>query len=213
MEVQQMASDLNTDPGSIDGIPGPKTAKALKVILAQADPIDLGPIVIDDPSEDGKIDKRSAGNIESLNPKVRSIFEVIVLKGKEIAQAEFGGDYKMISGNRTYYEQNELYKKGRWGNPGPRVTKAQGGYSNHNFGIAGDMAVFDRRGNYMDSSQPAVAARVHKMVATWAKKKFGDKIEWGGDWTSFVDTPHFHYDNGLSLAEMRELVAVGKDVV
>jgi peptidoglycan L-alanyl-D-glutamate endopeptidase CwlK len=210
MQVQQMAANLNSDPGPIDGIPGEKTAKALKVILAKAKPIDPDPVVVDGPPDDGKVDKRSAGNIASLNPKVRKMFEAIVLKGKEIAKRELDGDYKMISGHRSYEEQNELYKRGRWGNPGPRVTNARGGYSNHNFGIAGDMAVFDRRGNYIDGSQ--LANRVHRMVATWAKSEFPD-VEWGGDWTSFVDYPHFQYKNGLSMQEMRDRVAAGKDVV
>jgi len=45
---------------------------------------------------------------------------------------------KLISGLRTYEEQDALYAQGRTA-PGPKVTNAPGGHSNHNFGLAFDM--------------------------------------------------------------------------
>ena len=43
----------------------------------------------------------------------------------------------------SYTEQNDLYKRGSFGNPPPKVTNARGGQSNHNFGIAWDGGVFE----------------------------------------------------------------------
>ena len=54
---------------------------------------------------------------------------------------------------RTYAEQNELYAQGRT-KPGPIVTKAKGGYSNHNFATAFyDIGIFSPDGkHYLDES-------------------------------------------------------------
>jgi peptidoglycan L-alanyl-D-glutamate endopeptidase CwlK len=38
-----------------------------------------------------------------------------------------GIEARIISGTRTYTEQNTLFRQGRFGNPGPKVTKARGG--------------------------------------------------------------------------------------
>ncbi|MEO8506247.1 MAG: hypothetical protein ABI593_01300 [Betaproteobacteria bacterium] len=38
--------------------------------------------------------------------------------------------------------QDAPYRQGRLGNPGPRVTNARDGQSNHNFGIAWDIGIF-----------------------------------------------------------------------
>jgi peptidoglycan L-alanyl-D-glutamate endopeptidase CwlK len=72
--------------------------------------------------------------------------------------------------------------------------------------------VFDRRGDYVDESDNRLAVRIHREVATWAKAKY-PQVEWGGDWESIVDTPHFQIDTGKSLAEMRDLVKAGKSVI
>ncbi len=58
---------------------------------------------------------------------------------------------KIISGTRTHMqEQDALYARRRTA-PGPRVTNARGGYSNHNFGIAWDIGLF-RGGKYLEDS-------------------------------------------------------------
>jgi hypothetical protein len=42
---------------------------------------------------------------------------------------------------RSFAEQDALYAQGRT-KPGKIVTKARGGFSNHNFGVAFDIGVF-----------------------------------------------------------------------
>ena len=85
-----------------------------------------------------------------------------------------------MRGCGTYAEQDELFAQGRT-KPGKRVTNAKGGESNHNFGVAFDVGVFE--GNaYLDDS-PAYDA-VGAIGASIG-------LEWGGHWISLVDKPHF----------------------
>lgn len=165
-------------------------------------------------SAGGKVDERSAKNIATLEPSIQPMFEQIVIEGTRIAQGMGATGYVLISGNRSYAEQDALYAKGRTA-PGPKVTNAKGGYSNHNFRVAGDHGVF-RNGVYLDGSESAadraLASKIHKAVAAWVKANL-PQIEWGGDWTSFRDEPHYQYRTGLTLAQMRERVAAGRSVI
>jgi peptidoglycan L-alanyl-D-glutamate endopeptidase CwlK len=88
------------------------------------------------PTPNAGVDARSARNILTLNPKVRHAFERLVIEGTRIARELGAESYVLISGNRTYAEQDALYAKGRT-TTGPVVTNARAGYSNHNFGIPG----------------------------------------------------------------------------
>lgn len=156
------------------------------------------------------IGARSRKNIDTLHEKVRPHFERIVIEGTRIAREMGAGSYVMISGTRTYAEQDALYAQGRTVS-GKKVTNARGGYSNHNFGVAGDFGVFGTDGAYLDSSNPGLASKIHQAVAKWVKANL--PIEWGGDWTSFPDYPHFQYRTGLTTSEMRARVAAGESVV
>jgi peptidoglycan L-alanyl-D-glutamate endopeptidase CwlK len=89
------------------------------------------------------------------------------------------------------------------------VTNAKPGYSNHNYGIAVDMGVF-KDGKYLDGLKPAEAQAFHNKAAVIAEKY---NIEWGGSWKSFKDYPHFEYRTGKTLAQLRQLVAEGRDIL
>lgn len=158
----------------------------------------------------GVIDERSAKNIATLEPKAREWFQRIAIEGTRIAREMGATGYVMISGNRTYAEQDALYAKGRTAG-GSVVTNARGGYSNHNFAIAGDFGVFSGS-SYLDNTNAALASRIHKAVAAWVKANV-PQIEWGGDWKSFRDEPHYQVKTGLTLAEMRARVAAGRSVM
>lgn len=69
---------------------------------------------------------RSESNIVRLLPEVQPIARALVQKA-----AQSGIQIKIISGLRSFAEQNELYAQGRT-KPGPIVTNVRGGYSNHN---------------------------------------------------------------------------------
>ena len=166
-----------------DGIYGPQTADAILAKLG----IPVGP------SKESlvpfQVDARSAQNIQTLLPEVQPLAERLVTLA-----AEKGITIKVISGNRTYEEQDALYAKGRT-TGGQKVTNARGGQSNHNFGIAFDIGVFSPSGAYVEEG-PAYR-EVGKLG-----KSLG--LVWGGDWKTIVDEPHFEFNpNGYTLAELR----------
>jgi peptidoglycan LD-endopeptidase CwlK len=144
------------------------------------------------------IDERSAKNIATLDPQVQP------LATRLIEQAVANGiNAKVISGSRSYKEQDEIYAQGRT-KPGKVVTKARGGQSWHNFGLAFDIGIFSA-----DSKTYYGESAAYKEVG-----KLGEALglEWGGNW-DFVDEPHFQYNpKKYSLAEMRERKEKGLDL-
>ena len=135
------------------------------------------------------VDERSERNIATLNPKVQPLARKLI----ETAIAQ-GIHVKVISGHRTYEEQNDLYAQGRT-KPGQIVTKAKGGQSNHNFATAFDVGIFSADGKkYIEESN------AYDEVG-----KIGEALglEWGGSW-KFYDAPHFQYNEGRSMAQLRE---------
>lgn len=116
------------------------------------------------------------------------------------------GIYVIVTqGLRTIAEQNALYAQGRRGIKGEKiVTNAKGGESYHNFGLAVDFAIVDKSGQtvYWDTN---VDTNKDGQKDWYQVGKIGKQqgLEWGGDWTSFKDIPHFQYTFGLSLAQLR----------
>jgi peptidoglycan LD-endopeptidase CwlK len=136
------------------------------------------------------IDERSEKNIASLNKKLQPLARRLI----ETA-TEQGIHVKVICGNRTYAEQDELYAQGRT-KPGPVVTKTKGGQSMHNVGCAFDIGIFSADGKkYYDESNDY--ERVGKIGESLG-------LTWGGSWRGFVDQPHFELTEGRKLAELRE---------
>jgi peptidoglycan L-alanyl-D-glutamate endopeptidase CwlK len=141
-------------------------------------------------------DPRTETNIKTLLPAAQE-------KAREFMAAclAAGITLKIIGGTRTYDEQNALYEQGRT-TSGSIVTNARGGYSWHNFGIAWDIGIFvDSK--YLDESPLyAKAGAIGKSLG----------LEWGGDWTTIQDEPHFQLKLGMTLAECRERVANGQSI-
>ena len=102
---------------------------------------------------------------------------------------------RVVQGFRSFDEQNKLYAKGRTraeldakglhhikARPNEnRVTNVIGGKSSHNWGLAVDVVP-------MVNGKP-VWNGDWKKVSTIGKNA---GLKWGGDWTSFVDRPHFY---------------------
>lgn len=147
------------------------------------------------------IDERSAKNIATLHPKVQPVMRDFLIEAKKYFQ-EKGVEVKVISGNRTWAEQDALYSKGRT-TPGPKVTNARGGQSNHNFGLAIDLGLF-ANGKYLGDSP--FYKHIGPIVAKFPQ------LEWGGGW-KFVDEPHVQYRVPYTMAQLRERVTSGKAIV
>src|SRR5947208_1116522 len=83
------------------------------------------------------LDERTEKNIQTLiagaQEQARAFMEQVLAAGISA---------KIVDGSRTYKQQDALYAIGRT-KPGHIVTNARGGFSNHNFGIAWDIGVFD----------------------------------------------------------------------
>ena len=174
---------------TLDGNWGPNTEKAALEFEKCAEQMRL---------EVRTFDPRSERNILTLSLKAQRaarLFLGRVLDGGLIA--------RIISGTRTYAEQNALYRQGRYKNTGRIVTNARGGFSNHNFGIAWDIGIFTAEGGYLpDGAEYDRAAELGL---------FPD-IEWGGNWNSFVDKPHYQLRLELSIAELRAKFESGESV-
>ena len=127
----------------------------------------------------GIFDQASETHIASLLPKTQVEARRFLLIAKNKLQ-----DVRILSGTRTYEEQNSLYAHCKNGNNLPIITNARGGQSNHNFGIAWDIGVFYKFGNYIsyDIAYQTFAEIVLPLFNT---------IEWGGNWISFKDFPHY----------------------
>ena len=102
---------------------------------------------------------------------------------------------------RTVAEQNALYAKGRNGVPGPIVTKAKGTdyRSMHQWGVAFDFLLdtdVDKDGKKSDDVFNNATKLFNKVGAIG--KKLG--LEWGGDWKSIKDLPHFQLPDWGSTA-------------
>lgn len=99
---------------------------------------------------------------------------------------------------RTVAEQDALYAQGRT-TPGNIVTNAPGSsYSSyHQWGTAFDFFRNDGRGAYYDND--GFFARVGKIGVNLG-------LEWGGNWKSPVDKPHFQLpDWGSTTAGIKKL--------
>lgn len=147
----------------------------------------------------GAFDARSEKAIATLLPAMqRKAREIMALaKSREGAS---GLRVTILSGTRTYAEQNKLYALR------PKVTNAHGGQSNHNFGIAIDVGLF-LDGKYLTGANHAEDKMYADFAAAVKAKVTG--VEWGGDWHSFPDAPHYQLATGKSLTQIRQLFEGG----
>lgn len=136
-----------------------------------------------------ELDPRSEANLHTLHPKAQELARVFAQKVRAA-----GISIRIISGTRTYAEQDALYRVGRYGDQRPRVTGARGGQSNHNFGIAWDIGIFEG-GKYLPESP---------LYTTAAEVGLVDGLEWGGHWKTLKDRPHYQVATGLSINTVRE---------
>jgi len=92
--------------------------------------------------------------------------------------ARDGTKFRVIEGLRTMDRQAELVRAG----------KSQTMRSRHLTGHAVDLAALDEAGR-VTWARPAYVALAARVKAAAAVE--GVTVEWGGDWRSFFDGPHF----------------------
>jgi len=198
MRIDEMIAAVQQVLGvDVDGKPGPQTWGALYERLVHKKIANQAPA-----EAIAMVDARSEKNIATLQPEVRPMARALVQKA-----APQGITIQVISGLRTDAEQDKLYAQGRT-DPGKIVTNVRGGYSNHNFGIAFDVAVFEGS-KYLDRSTKYKAVGALGMDLG---------LEWGGNWKTIVDQPHFQLrpvwalklSESEMVAELRNRRAAGK---
>jgi peptidoglycan L-alanyl-D-glutamate endopeptidase CwlK len=182
--------------GKLDSKWGPKTEAADQAFLAEYERLK---------KKHGARDARTETNILSLHLTAQDLARKFL--------SEFGGfafDIRIISGTRTYDQQNALYRQGRRGNAGPIVTNARGGQSNHNFGIAWDIGLFDS-GKYLTGANARENAAYESAAVRGLANGLASKLEWGGSWKTFQDQPHYQaVANLATTTEVREAFEAGK---
>ncbi|MHB9038996.1 MAG: M15 family metallopeptidase [Armatimonadota bacterium] len=123
---------------------------------------------------------------DGLNPAFAK--KLTLFEGK---LAQLGIRVKMTCGYRSIGEQNSLYAQGRT-KPGKIVTRARGGSSWHNYGLAADYAFVINGKVTWNGPWP-----------TFGKIARECGLEWGGDFKSILDRPHVQLTGGKTLAQMR----------
>lgn len=129
------------------------------------------------------MDTVSKQRIDILHPSVRDeVVKIVAECDKELTGR---AKVRIAQGLRTFAEQDALYKQR------PKVTNAKGGQSIHNYGLAVDIVlIIDGKTASWDTAKD------------WDNDKISDWMEvvkifkahgwnWGGDWKSFKDLPHF----------------------
>lgn len=197
--VQQIQTILGVTP---DGKWGPRSQAALELVkaqsLGQSTPPAASPLPTPQTPTDDRVDDHSEAAIATLHRRVQPVARQFV----KLAWQN-GITIKITSGTRTYAEQDALFNKGN-------VTKARGGHSNHNFGLAFDVTMFDGSKPIWESPRYKTLGQLGKLLG----------LTWGGDWQNFVDEPHYQLEpewaNGMSekamLAELRKRHDNGTDV-
>jgi peptidoglycan L-alanyl-D-glutamate endopeptidase CwlK len=189
---QRFLAGLGLYDGKLDSVFGAKTSAALSKFEAISDEI---------ANKNGQFDQRTEARIVTLHPKAQELSRKFM---KAVNQSEVLGGVviRIISGTRTYKEQADIFAQGRT-KPGRIVTKAGPGHSNHNFGIAWDVGLFDS-GDYLEDSP------LYRKVGQIGKQ-IG--LEWGGDWQSFPDEPHFQLRDVGTLADLRGKFEQGEPLI
>lgn len=117
------------------------------------------------------LSKRSLKNLEGVNQKLVDVVKLAITISKQ--------DFTVIEGLRSIETQKQYVAKG--------VSKTMNSY--HLTGHAVDIYPF-----YNGSVQceaPFSKFKLIKEAMFTAAKELRVVIEWGGDWKSFCDSPHF----------------------
>lgn len=145
-----------------------------------------------------QIKEKSAARLSRLHP-------VVLAAATALIERCYKRNIPILitQGLRTIAEQDALYAQGRT-KPGAVVTNARGGYSYHNYGLAVDFALLLPNGSSV--SWDMFRDGNNNLIADWQEvvqeaKALG--FEWGGEWASFKDYPHFQMTFGLTLTQLR----------
>lgn len=115
------------------------------------------------------LSKQSIGKLQGVHPDLRRV----VCRAIQISEI----DFKVLEGRRSLARQKELVAAG--------ASRTMN--SRHLTGHAVDLGAIVGKKVRWDWPLYAIIAKAMKTAA----KELGVPLEWGGDWKSFKDGPHF----------------------
>ena len=135
----------------------------------------------------GALGERTENNIAALHPYLQEAARRMLWEMQhELADI---GNARIIEAYRSVARQNEVFDSG--------ASRVRGGFSYHQYGLAFDIGFFD--GNiFLTNIDWPTWQRVGEIG-----RRHG--FEWGGDWTSFVDPPHFQMVFGHTTSELMNM--------
>lgn len=134
-------------------------------------------------------DKITLERIEKMHPKLRGELKEQYLQINTVLPNRCR--LRITHTYRSHAEQDALFAKR------PKVTNAKGGQSIHNYGLAFDIVLLydlDGNGSFETASWDEKLDFDKKNGSEWMQVVDFFKSKgwsWGGDWTSFRDSPHF----------------------
>ena len=127
-------------------------------------------------------------DLKDLDPYVAGLAKQFIAACKKQ-----GIDLLVTSTYRDNESQNALYAQGRT-KAGRIVTNAKAGQSFHNYRLAFDVVpIVNGKPQWNDFRTFQKIGAIGKSVG----------LDWGGDWKSIKDYPHFQWTGGLSLAQLK----------
>lgn len=130
-----------------------------------------------------KLSATSRKRLEGIKPILITIIEDAITT----SPIDFG--IPQDGGLRTANRQNAMYAQGRTDLSKPKITNADGykNISRHQSGEAFDIyAYVNGKASWDIGHLTAIAHHILKVAANYRVQ-----LEWGGDWKSFKDYPHF----------------------
>lgn len=122
--------------------------------------------------------------LDSLEPEFKLKIQNLLM-----TLLEHGVDCVVTSGRRTIAEQDKLYAQGRTA-IGNIVTKAKGGQSPHNFGLAADLCPI--KPNTQDTLWWNAPDDIWNMMHLYGEQA---GLRAGYDFKSIKDSPHYESSN------------------
>lgn len=145
------------------------------------------------------MDKITEQRIALLHPKIREEVKKIVIEANSAISSKL--TIRIVQGLRTIAEQDALYAQGRTA-PGKIVTKAKGGSSYHNYGLAIDFAfLIDGKEISWDTAKDWDGDKIAdwlEVVKIFLKAGYG----WGGNFKSIKDFPHLEKTFGYTWQQL-----------
>lgn len=140
---------------------------------------------------------RNERNIATLHPQIRQKVRLLL---KQL-YIDHKIHFVITEAYRSIAYQDGLFAQGRT-KPGKKVTNAKGGKSYHNYGLAVD--IYPVNNGVIDINDADTLIKVSS-----TGKKLG--FEWGGDWKTNKDYPHFQITFGKSVGELYKLTKENND--